>query len=351
MLRLAAHGRKFFLQMLLSFAALLFASAAMADAVAPKCLPAPTAPSPEKLQELLRNAKDHGFLWSVERNGRSSYLFGTMHANKLEWFVPGPKTLAALQQSDTIALELDILDEQTQKQLADPSKLGFGNIVLPAPLQQRMDIVAKRLCAPEAALAKQHPILQLSVLAILDARANKLEAGYGSEFFLAGFARGARKSVRALETPEGQLKALLGAPEKQNLELVDAALRQLETGTQRQEIETLVKVWGTGDLDTLEKYEQWCGCVTTPAERAFMKRLNDDRNADLAAGIDRAIREGRNVFAAVGSLHMVGPNALPKLLVKMGYHVERIPFDAVPEPATKPATKSAEKDKAKAAKK
>ncbi len=42
-----------------------------------------------------------------------------------------------------------------------------------------------------------------------------------------------------------------------------------------------------------------------------MKRLLDERNPALAERID-ALHAGRQaVFAAVGSLHMVGPNGLP----------------------------------------
>jgi uncharacterized protein YbaP (TraB family) len=37
-------------------------------------------------------------------------------------------------------------------------------------------------------------------------------------------------------------------------------------------------------------------------------------------------REGRRVFAAVGALHMVGPQSLPRLLERQGFRVERIRF-------------------------
>jgi hypothetical protein len=34
--------------------------------------------------------------------------------------------------------------------------------------------------------------------------------------------------------------------------------------------------------------------------------------------------QGQRVFAAVGALHMTGPNALPVLMAGRGYHVERV---------------------------
>ena len=94
------------------FAALLpLAAAHGADAAAGSaCPPAPQPLTSENLSAGIRTAKDHGFLWRVTKDGRSSYLYGTIHAARAEWMYPGPVTLDALQRSDTLALELDVLD-------------------------------------------------------------------------------------------------------------------------------------------------------------------------------------------------------------------------------------------------
>ena len=55
-----------------------------------------------------------------------------------------------------------------------------------------------------------------------------------------------------------------------------------------------------------------------------MTRLVDARNPALAADIDALHTSGKRLFAAVGSLHMVGPGGLPARLAKRGYRVERI---------------------------
>jgi uncharacterized protein YbaP (TraB family) len=49
-------------------------------------------------------------------------------------------------------------------------------------------------------------------------------------------------------------------------------------------------------------------------------------NPGLARNIDALHAEGKRVFAAVGSLHMVGPLGLPALLRERGYKVERVDF-------------------------
>ena len=52
----------------------------------------------------------------------------------------------------------------------------------------------------------------------------------------------------------------------------------------------------------------------------------DDRNPAMAARIDALHSGGQTVFAAVGSLHLFGPQALPALMAQRGYRVERIAF-------------------------
>ncbi|MEO7056675.1 MAG: TraB/GumN family protein, partial [Caldimonas sp.] len=50
------------------------------------------------------------------------------------------------------------------------------------------------------------------------------------------------------------------------------------------------------------------------------------RNPALAERIDALHAGGQQVFAAIGSLHMVGPNGVPALLKRRGYKLEQGDF-------------------------
>jgi uncharacterized protein YbaP (TraB family) len=88
----------------------------------------------------------------------------------------------------------------------------------------------------------------------------------------------------------------------------------------------LARVWAEADHDSLDRHEEWCECRRNDAERAAMRRLLDDRHPALADAIDALHRAGKRVFAAVGSLHFVGPNGVQALLAQRGYRVERVPL-------------------------
>jgi uncharacterized protein len=85
-------------------------------------------------------------------------------------------------------------------------------------------------------------------------------------------------------------------------------------------------VWEEGRADELARYRDWCECAGTAFERATLKAMLDDRNRPMAERIDKLHASGKSVFVAVGSLHMFGPAALPTLLARRGYRVERIVF-------------------------
>jgi uncharacterized protein len=88
----------------------------------------------------------------------------------------------------------------------------------------------------------------------------------------------------------------------------------------------LTQVWAEADLDELARYASWCDCLNTETDRAQQARLLDERNPPLADAIAALHHTGKSVFAAVGSLHMIGPLGLPALLAQRGFKVERVRF-------------------------
>ena len=307
----------------LAGALVLASSAAGASPPAASCPPTAQPPSPEAVQAGLRNARDRGFLWRIVKDGRSSYLYGTVHVAKLDWVFPGPKTMQALDASDTVALELDLLDPALQRRMAE-AIAARREPELPAALAQRLQRQAQAECIAPETLAGLGPILQIATLSSLVGRRDGIDPAYGIDLFIAGLARSAKKNTVSLETPELQLETLSTDPDAPIAALVESGLDELESGRARPLLNRLVRIWADADDTELGRYESWCDCLKTDADRRAMRRMLDDRNPALAAGIDALHSGGKQVFAAVGSLHMIGPNGLPALLAKRGYRIERI---------------------------
>lgn len=291
--------------------------ALLASAAHAQCPPPLAAPSGAK-------PVDRGLLWSITKDGRRSWLYGTMHVGRTDWWVPGPKTTAALTASDVLALELDPNDPQVQRDLTQAMTAPAP--ALPADLRERLAKQAARACIDGALFATLHPGMQATLLAIAEARRAGLDPGYGTEQALANWARGAKRPVVSLETVALQAQVLMPDDAASLKVLAEQTLEPLEAGEGRAVLDQLVQAWERGDERKLADYERWCRCVKTDADRAALRALNDDRNPGLADRIAALHGEGKRVFAAVGALHMTGPQALPRLLAARGFAVERVAF-------------------------
>lgn len=288
------------------------------------CPTPPTAPTTAQWQAAQREARDHGLLWRIRKHGRVSYLFGTIHVGTLAWSQPGPALARAMAQTDLLALELDLADAAIAAQLRKAQQAPAAE--LPAALRLRLDAQRAAACLPVDALQGLHPVLQVLTLTLLAAQQDGLDTAYAQEPMLAAAARAGGRPIVSLESVEQQLAALLPPDAAQVQALVADALEQLERRQAVPTLRRLAQAWADGDLAALQDYAQWCACADTEAQRALLRRLNDDRNAHLAERIDALHGQGRRVFAAVGALHMTGPQALPALLAQRGFEVQRIGF-------------------------
>jgi len=289
------------------------------------CPPVATQPTPEQLRTAIAQARDHGFLWRFERDGHAGYLYGTVHVGKLAWAVPGPTVNEALRASDTLALELDFSDPALARKVADSMVTPGADVPpLPPALQARLDRLSRAACLP--ASGQPHPVMQALALTTLAARVDGLDPAYAQEFALSGFMTALGRKIVSLETPELQMAALVPPDPAEAQRLVRQMVEQLEADRTRGMVVRLADVWARGDLEQLERYDQWCECVETDKDRRQLQRLNDERNPGLAERIDALQREGRRLFVAVGALHMTGPQALPRLLAQRGYTVARVPL-------------------------
>ena len=267
-------------------------------------------------------AVDRGMLWRATRDGRSLYLYGTLHVGKPNWRKLGPMTAAALRASDVLALEVDPNDPALLQAMSDTRPPQ----PLPEPLQQRLTRAFERACLATEALATLHPVLQATTLTVMEARWLGMDASYSMEQVLAAQVRTQGRRVVALESVVSQIQALVPDNEDEARHLLDQSLQQLEDRSARRVLQKLAAAWEQGDVAALEDYGTWCECAADEADRAALRKLNDERNGPLADAIEGHHKQGRRLFAAVGALHMTGPQALPRLLAQRGFRVERLGF-------------------------
>lgn len=295
------------------------------------CPALPKAPTEQQVRDGMAQARDRGVMWRLERDGRTSWLYGTVHVGRAEWIYPGPTLFAALINSPTVALELDITDPAVAQAMTQLPP-GVADQPLNAKQRRRLQIQAAAACIPMEQLNGFHPVMQVTGVSASINRRQGLDPMWAQEVMLAGIARSMGKQVASLETPAVQLAALLPTDPAELQREIEEGLDQLEDGRASRLLNRLVHDWEVGDLADIASYSQWCECLSDAADKAAMRRLLDDRNPAIADGIAQLHEKG-SVFAAVGAMHMTGAQALPLLLQRKGFVVTPV----VPAPPSTPA--------------
>ncbi|CAJ0788974.1 hypothetical protein LMG7141_02160 [Ralstonia condita] len=272
-----------------------------------------------------RRATDRGLLWRIEKDGHTSWLYGTIHVARADWMLPGPAVREALQHVDAIALELDLLDKDTDRKPLTAQNTSEERRLMAGRRGERFNKLLAAACLPDTALTQIRtfqPTMQLASLAVLGVRTDGLYPDFGIDLFLTTYARSRHLPIVPLETLAQQMRVLNEiVPKREVAQQFDTVLDAIESGEARTQTLTLANAWAESDLDTLERYPQWCDCLKTPADKRAFTRLVTHRNLAMAENIARVHMSGRRVFGAVGALHMIGPKGIPALLAASGFTV------------------------------
>lgn len=272
-----------------------------------------------------QRATDHGLLWRIEKNGQTSWLYGTIHVARADWMLPGPVVRDALQHVDAIALELDLLDNNADRTSLTPQPTHDDRRLMAGKRGERFNKLLAAACLPDAALTqirKFQPTMQLASLAVLGVRTDGLYPDFGIDLFLTAYAKRQNLPIVPLETLAEQVRVLNEiVPKNEVAQQFDTVLDAIESGEARTQTLTLANAWAESDLSTLEHYPQWCDCLKTPSDKRAFQRLVTNRNRAMAENIARVHAGGQRVFGAVGALHMIGPKGIPALLAARGFTV------------------------------
>lgn len=289
------------------------------------CPPVPQMPTPELMQQAQAAAKDRGALWKLSKDGRVSYLYGTVHVGNFTWTAPGPQLKAAVMATEVLAVELNMMDPAFMAEF-QAAQAKTGKLELTSDEQARLDAEADAACIPRGALAAMHPVMQAITYVSLSARRDGLDPAFGQETVLLGAAQVLKRPVVALETVAGQMAVLVPADAAEARAALQETLDNLKSQRSRTGLRRIAQAWEQGDLETLGSPAKLCECVPGEQELRMLRRLNDDRNPGLADRIAQEHAKGKPVLAAVGLLHMTGPQALPQLLQARGFEVERVAY-------------------------
>jgi uncharacterized protein YbaP (TraB family) len=269
-----------------------------------------------------------GQLYRVTHEGKTSYLYGTIHVGRDGVYPLDAVASRALLDSKALVIELDIREDKAfQQALVRHARYPDGDTVQnhlsPATLQKTERALA-RAGIPLASVQHYKPWLIANLLVGAELDKNGYQRSQAVEYALLAAAQKQDKTVRELESADYQLSLFDSLDTLQQEQYLLEQLADLDDGDSLKKSQALIDAWRAADKTGIQA--AWHNATTGDSISAgFMNRvLLGKRNPEMAANIERIMQQDQVAFVGVGLLHLVGDDGLPQLLKRRGYQVEQL---------------------------
>lgn len=259
--------------------------------------------------------------------GKPSYLFGTYHLLPASWLNKHPKVLEILQQVNSVVVETEI----------EPSALTkmMDYMVMPQGESYQKHLKADQIDSLNQFLLLELGIgfepLQLLAPSFISSMlamqfANKIitveetpENSEKMDGFIAKQAKSMGKNVLQLETVDEQLNLLF----KQNRSMLEQINEVMAYVRDVDSMMNLTKVLHEAYVNQDLQKMMDIADLENPQNAYFTHYLVNNRNKNWAAFLPKRIRK-KQLFIAVGALHLPGENGLINLLKQQGFTITPI---------------------------
>ncbi len=256
-----------------------------------------------------------GRFWRISRNGKTSYLLGTMHVAD-----PRIKALPAelervLPELRQVYIEVLLNAESTQTfaitMLQEPDVPTLKEL-LSAELYQRTAQILQRYYMPEQAVNRLEPWAAFVTMLYPPDTALKEPM----DAYVARRATEAGIPVKGLETIQEQLDLLDTLALEEQLWLLRDTVCYYEV--MMQDMEVMKQLYLEDDMVTLYNFGTILPDVGKALYERLLHRMVTERNLRMFERMQPAMAAG-GALVAVGAMHLPGENGLLALLAADGY--------------------------------
>jgi hypothetical protein len=261
-------------------------------------------------------------IWEISDSDSAIWLFGSFHMlpEGAEWRTVLFDTVLA--DADKVVFETDVSAAAMARVGADAFARGIyvdGTMLtdvigddVEAKLRQQAGVIGLQL-GPVLAMKPWMATNAITVAAL----AGKGYDQQGVEFVLQPELAPARMAF--LETGDEQLDVLAGAPENEQIAMLESTLDEIPTLSKQ--MDKMLGSWADG---TPERLAVMFKMEMGGYESAFLDRLLYARNRNWMAPLKTMLADNQENLVVVGAAHLIGDSSVLDLLEKAGYEVERI---------------------------
>lgn len=263
---------------------------------------------------------DNQLMWELKDGDTTVYLFGSMHMGTEDMYPLNDKITTAFDKSDYVMFELKLDEEIPIPETYNPEGVKLSNIIGQEMFDKLVAIIQEVDNVTEVSeYEKFTPYMMYVYIDALAYSLAGLKGDCGVENFLMKIAQEDGKPILGAEANEQRMRIFNQMDEDavSNLKrLVDEDFSIIDKSSYYKDI---YMAYRSGDGDTLYNLEG-LGAMVLPRDEA-MYNITLDRNVEMADSVEECIKDGKNVFVAVGLAHLLGDGSVVDLLRLRGYEV------------------------------
>ena len=264
------------------------------------------------------------FLWKVQTDKSTVYLFGSVHIGKKEFYPLAKAVEKAFEGSNALVLEIDL----TKIDPVKAQELMLAHAAYPAGQTLKDDISEATLIKLQKRLHKYGLVLSQFMnlkpwfvgITLIRTQLGQLgfDERYGVESYFVE--RAGSKNVLGLEDLEDQVSMFDDFPDQDKL-LEQSLLSQEEID---QKFGEMITAWQNGDAEALDEIIIKGELERNPQLRIVYEKLFFERNRKMLEKIKDLITVPGTYFVVVGAGHLVSEEGIVELLRGEGYTVEQL---------------------------
>ena len=258
--------------------------------------------------------EESSLLWKITGPNMESdsYLFGTMHLIKKEYFFFPRKLKKLISKTDQLVMEIVGLPNQIDAMkyitLEEGSFFDFFNT---AQIDTILTWAKANFFMEESAFRSVFSKIKPFVIIQMATHIQFIGKTESYEMIFNEIAKNKGIETKSLETIQQQISFFDHLTNKQQVEMIMSRIRDSEKSIDM--IIKMQKTYVSQNVDALYQMITNDGSVISEEQSKFL----DDRNENWIPQIIKLIK--RNTFIAIGAGHLGGPNGVIRLLEEKGY--------------------------------
>lgn len=271
-------------------------------------------------------------MWKVSSGAHTAYLLGSIHVGDASLY-PLPSVIEnAFASASVLIVEVDIrnLDQMQMLQaMASQATYPPGDDLykhISPKTRAKLDAFLATYGMPGVLFASFRPWMAGITISTLPMIKAGLNPNDGIDMYFLN--KAGDKKVEQVESADEQLKLMASLPEAIADDWVSSAIDEAQTSKERWG--KLQSYWISGNANKIDELVTDDQLNANADEKAFERRLREDRNPRMVDRLEKCLRSGDSCFMVVGTAHVVGKEGMVRQLQARGYRVEQAVVEAQP---------------------